>query len=535
MNDARKTSVLPLIAAAIVLSLGGLVIMRSFSLDAKGSGGPLLLSGIFPHTEDYLPSPDAQLMRWDQTTRPAQADDLQVIPGARLRDARPGLENAPWEEVVLVAEDTHPATAATIRALAEIITGQHESSVRPWQTTRYPVVILNPLDGEALPIGCHRMLRIASSGSTADDRSDRMQVQVVVAMQDLQPLAGLEAAWKLWPASSVADRAVVIEHSNHAEPSVGWGQRYAFTGRAIAEAALSELSDGDILAPDVDGLSLTDIHGAWDDEIPQQPNHDVIRWYASVQAPLIRGWVGTIFGDTVLYRGRQSDAMGVFASHLARGEWQSMHEAPSDRNLQEGRWRNQRSGSLPRLWAQRGRHGWDVHALQAHDNAGALHRQWLQQAQAGDHAARVQLRRHLLTPGLDEESRAAARAFLRENTPDLLEIAMLAETEDAQADEQFVRDWARYISGRSQQGPEGDASSMAWMINAEGGPWDGRPVLAYAAGTPILLRMAGDQPWITWRDEQGAVQHGFADADHAPITFEQRDDGWWVAPIARQE
>ncbi|TVR11958.1 MAG: hypothetical protein EA401_10060 [Planctomycetota bacterium] len=537
MNTNKKTSVLPLIAAAMVLFLGALVMLRSFSLDAKGSGGPLLLSGIFPHTEDYLPNPDPQLMRLQQYVRPAQREDLRSIPGVRLGDRRPGLENAPWEEVVLVAEDTHPATAATIRALAEIITGQHESFVRPWQAPRYPVVILNPLDGEVLPIGCHRMLRIASSGATPDGREDAMQVEVVVAMQELTPPTSPESAWNLWPASSVAERAVIIHHEHTAETSVAWGQRYAFTGRAIAEAALQALSDGGMMAPDVDGLSLLDMHGTWDDEIPQQPDHDVIRWYASVQAPLIRGWVGTIFGDTVIYRGRQSDAMGVFASHLARGEWQSLHEAPSDRDLKEGRWRNQRAGSLPRLWAQRGSHGWDVHALQAREDAGSVHREWLQQAHNGDTVARVQLRRHLLTPAISPEAQAAAREFLRSNDPDLIEQAMLAETEDAQDHERLLRDWARYSTGRSEHSPEEDVRSIALVLGEDPLPWDGRPQLLYADGIVVVAQMAYGQPWLTWRDAQGAVQHAYAThhLEAAPVVLQHDNDtDAWTIGVGSQ-
>ena len=161
----KSTSWAPIVAIAVVLGLAGIMMVRSFALDARGASGPLMVSGIFPFTEEFYPSPDNGLFEVEKdvaiVTNPSAMNN---IPGLRLGDQRQGIEAAPWEEVVLVAGDRHPVTSSVIRGLAEIITAQQPSAVFPVQPKRYPVVILQPVDGDPLPIGCQRLIRVATVG-----------------------------------------------------------------------------------------------------------------------------------------------------------------------------------------------------------------------------------------------------------------------------------------------------------------------------------------------------------------------------------
>ncbi|TVR39997.1 MAG: hypothetical protein EA402_14135 [Planctomycetota bacterium] len=501
----KPTSPLPLIAALLVLLLAGLLIMRSFSLDAQGAGGPLLVSGIFPFTEDYLPSPISGFSEFLSVHDSGQPDLALALPGLRLHDPRQGLEEAPWEEIVIAAEDRHPATAAVIRGLAEILTGQHASPLRPWTGNRYPVVIIQAVEGEALPIGCHRLFRVAAEGEMHRDRSAPMAATVHIAMQDVRGVHQLADAWDLWPARAVREWGLTIEYQqSNDEGDLGWGQRYALLGRRIAGEALSRLVDGGVLGLDADALSLEEIHGPWEGQIPQQPDHDVIRWYASSQAPLIRGWQGVLLGNSVMYRGVVSDTVGVFAAHLLRGDWQALHDKASDSHLERGEWRNSRSGRLQRLWIEAGNHGWDVLTVEPAADSGALFREWLSAAAQGSRSARIQLRRHLLARGIDAELRQSAAELLRQES-DIRELALLAERDDATDLELSAREWAHWILGRqsavpSLPLPERTIQDGDGRLNIGGfGESD------FGSGA-WLMQQVGDMRELRWRSTQGQPQ-----------------------------
>lgn len=501
----KKTSYLPIIAALCVLSAAGLLIYRSFSLDAKGAGGPMMASGIFPFTEDYLANPDPALLDSELVISEPLTQDLARFPGLDLSQKPLGIENAPWEEVVIAAEDRHPATAAVIRGLAEIISAQHQSAITVDKGDRYPVVIMLEVDGEPIPIGTHRLLRVASTGSVPKDRDGEMAFRVTVAMQDAVPDFPVSQPWQLWPASAIAESAITVELTQRPLGNVAWGPRFAHAGRSIAEGALKHLLNHGPMLSDPESLPLEAVHGPWRDEIPQQPQHDVVRWFASIQAPLIRAWSGSIVGSQLFYRGQERDAVEVFADHLSRGQWEVLAEEEPDNQIEQAQWRNQRDGSLQRLWINRQGAGWDVLAVEAHSDSGALFRQWLEQAVDGDYAARAQLRRHLFTDGIDKALRQQARDLLRQN-PDARELAMLSEMADASELEILHGAWSRWVMGYANEQPAEPIPAVDHQAL-----WDGRLVLMPYQDGGVLAQRDSRGLYLLYRQAPSATRFLRAD------------------------
>ena len=502
----KSTSCAPIVGIVVVLGLAVLMMVRSFSLDARGASGPLMVSGIFPFTEEFYPSPDSGLFEVTKSieviSNPA---DLENIPGLRLQDERQGIETAPWEEVVLVAEDRHPVTSSVIRALAEIITVQQPSAIFPIEPKRYPVVILQPVDGDPLPIGCQRVIRVATTGSAPENRDDLIDVVVSIAHQDLLPSVDVGSIWNMWPARSIAEQAVEISYKQKPLRRVAWADRFVSLGRDIAEQSLATFTDAGVVSLDTDGLELTDFHGPWDSQIPQQSSHTVVRWFGSIQSPLIRGWAGSLIGQRARYRGMERDSMELFAEHLARGQWEPRHAQAANQALLQGEWRNERFGSLQRLWMQGGDFGWDVLGVEPHPNPSDLFQGWLNAAQSGDRVARVQLRRHLTTPFFTDEQRSAAQARLRIN-PDAKELAMLGELPDATESERSAKHLAQWVFG-FEKGFFEEERNLPRLSPAESTPWDGRSKLIEGPAQMVFFvqQLSGNIE-IRWRSPESQPQ-----------------------------
>ena len=50
----KSTSWAPIVAIAVVLGLAGIMMVRSFALDARGASGPLMVSGIFRLLRNFI-------------------------------------------------------------------------------------------------------------------------------------------------------------------------------------------------------------------------------------------------------------------------------------------------------------------------------------------------------------------------------------------------------------------------------------------------------------------------------------------------
>ena len=525
----KSTSWAPVVAIVVVLALAGLMMIRSLSLDAQGASGPLMVSGIFPFTEEFYPSSSGRGFYGGKTIKIIVDDtELANIPGLRINDTRQGIEAAPWEEIVLVAEDRHPVTSSVIRGLAEIITAQHRSKVLPLEPARYPVVILQPVDGDPLPIGCQRVIRVATVGAAPEQRDEAIDVSVSLAHQDLLPALNTAAVWDMWPASSIAEQAIRVSYKQKPLQRVAWADRFVALGRDIAEEALLQFTDAGVVSLDTDALNLSDFHGPWASQIPQQSSHTVVRWFGSIQTPLIRGWAGKLIGQRAQYRGQERDSLELFAEHLGRGEWEARHVEASDKNLQAGEWRNVRVGSLQRLWMEGDDFGWDVLGVEPNAKVGELIRDWLSKAAAGDRVARIQLRRHLAAQFLSDEQRAKAQAILRDQ-PDAKELAMLGELADATAEELAAKATAQWVFGYSKANVHADLSAPTLGRGAFA--WDGRPLLLKAYNNKVVfVQQAAGFVEARWREPGTAAQVWIGAIDDmanapAPVLVKTSDKG----------
>jgi hypothetical protein len=398
---------------------------------------------------------------------------------------------------VLVAEDRHPLTSSVIRSFGELLTRQIPSTVVDWPNKRYPMISLLPLDEVQLPLGMHRVIRIATIGDQPASVDQPYQATVVISSSGSAPRQlGDLADWM--PSPGVDERVLAIDHSISGAVSVNWPIRWATTGRSIADLALGTLSGDGPLPLDVDGLTLADMHGEWPSQVPQQPEHQVLRWYSAFQAPLVRGWWGGLIGQNILLKAKDRSTWTVLDEHLSRGGWSRAEDAVSTESTA---WTRSGGDALQRFIAEPGDFGWDVGTIQVFDGAVLRHRQWLAQAKAGDPTARVQLRRHLLSPALPAQQQNEAIAILRDGT-DAREAALIGLHPAATPAEQTVSAWLAWLRER---GPRPEDTSVIPELAL--GAWDGRARLGWLGGRLLVLQSDADQRVEIWsRSPEGRLQ-----------------------------
>lgn len=377
-----RNSLFPIALAVLVCGLGLWSIRPSVGV-SRGQGGPELDAGILG-----LP-----------TRRPIRtaSERLSGTTTGRLEQGAP--DDGRWRVVVVSGADHEPMTRAVMLALGEML---YQADC---------VVILDPLRQGAipappLPLPADRVVRITSTQVTGTEQLAGAW-SATVALDLWQPRLPEDHPATAWqpPAEAAPARCVVAHHGSPAPDATGgWPERWAATGRAIAQAACdSLLKPGGVHPPPI---TLAD----WDSTLPGPPQADVVRWDASFQADLVRGWTGGIHGRTIpTATGASESALDPLQRLLASGHWQAEADSGTWRI-----WSRPKNGVIQRFALRPATDGWETTMWIERPSPADLVRDWLDAVHGGDAEgqakAKACLARAAQTPALPEDLRAQAAA-----------------------------------------------------------------------------------------------------------------------------
>lgn len=354
-----RNSLTPLVFVVLV-AVAAVLLTRS---DVEpGMGGPTIYPGIFrlPVKERFLVA-SAPLDASNEVGKPSDGEPATV--------AARGEE---WRVVVVSADDRQPLTSAAVLALAERL------------TTHGAVVVVDPLDAPAFPLGADRQLRVSTTDAVLPSESGGVcSGRVRVTSRLLRPADGHPMTRLLPAAGAEHDRAVDITHRSRATvgTTVSWPQRYAAMGRGIADAALARLAAGGLPAL-VDAqthlrLATLRPRADWGSTLWLPPSSDTLRWDGAVQEAFVRGWIGTINGTASLDRtGAPVSSLNPLLDRLKRAGWSEQSEAS---DLIPGRrlFSSQRDGDIRWLTIDVRPHGWEVVVWQERGGLVALAESWI--------------------------------------------------------------------------------------------------------------------------------------------------------------
>lgn len=358
-----RNSLTPLVFVVLV-AVASVLLTRS---DVQpGMGGPVIYPGIF-----RLPKRDRFLV----VSAPLDASD--VVDQASEGDVPPPLSGGEargeeWRVVVVSADDRQALTSAVVLALAEKLTAHGV------------VVVVDPLDAPAFPLGADRRLRVSTADAVMP--TDPVAVcsgRVHVSSRLLIPIVGHPMARLLPSAGVVRDSAVDITHRSTAKAgtSIHWPERYAAMGRGIADAALARLALGGLptLIDTQTNRRLTTLRprADWGSTLWLPPSSDTLRWDGAVQEDFVRGWLGTINGTASLSRtGAPVSSLDPLLDRLKRADWTEQSDGT---DLIPGRrlFSSQREGTVRWLSIDARPHGWEIVVWQERGGLVALADGWL--------------------------------------------------------------------------------------------------------------------------------------------------------------
>jgi len=223
--------------------------------------------------------------------------------------------------------------------------------------------------------------------------------------------------------------------------------------------------------------------------VTNPPKAGVERWSGVFQLPLVRGWSGAIVGTEVpvTKKGTIKPTIEILEKVMGKGRWHPPEVDGSDR-----RWRGNEASDFEYAVARKRSWGWRLAVMERHPDALEVVDAWIEAAEAGDPTARMQLRRHLLAPGLAEGRRTRAGRILRRD-PDAAELAVLGRLSDASVEEVRAADTIAWCRGLVDQAPR-----LIGM--GDGAAWNGRPtLLTWETGAAVVAPTRGDALQCWWR------------------------------------
>jgi len=480
-----RHSWLPLAAAAAALAVSFMLISRG--PDERGQGGPQLEAGIFPEQGRTVTAPPAEVLAATSEILPAASSAT-----GHLADRRSPLVRLPWNAIALVADDRDPLTKAAIFALGEFLSGQVPHPL-VGESTEEDSVCIVPLDGRALPLQVHRLLRIRTRDRVGGERpGGRLEARLEVEVLDARQQSATGATGRL-AAGGVREIAFTVRHrSGPVEATVAgdWASWYAGVGRHLAGAILAEAIPGEGPTPlPADGLGYAGRYAGWKGIVPLQYTHEVVRWEGAFQEPLIRGWAGRIMGTEVVYRQRTISTLVHFRNFLESHGWKNLDWKPEGRS----HWTRGKSDDIDHLLAVRTRSGWALAAWLDNPDGERLRRRWITTLRDGgvDPAAAAWLRRYVAAGVFSD-----AEVEILAASDDPRDRVALAAAGGGSADDALLASWVGYCEGLGER-PDADPQAAL----RPGDTWDRRPSLAVAGDACFLLVSDGRLAEATWRED----------------------------------
>lgn len=370
-----RNSLLPLVAAVLLFGAGLLLIRPNV---VRGQGGPQIEPGILS-----LP------MR-----RPIRTESAPLGGSTAARLTAGVRDDGRWRVVVVGGADNEDATRAAMLALGEILFRAD------------CVVVMDPLRTSSdpappMPLPADRVIRIAtrSAAGTGDLAGDWTAELTLDMWQPRLPEGHPGAAWQ--PLVEGLPLRCSVEHHGRPTAAAGWPERWAATGRAIAEAALAAMGPPGGPHPPT-GSAPAD----WGSILPMPPQPETVRWAACFQHDLVRGWSGAVIGRSLPGKnGSSESALEPLLRQVKSGQWKTEADAGPWKV-----WSRPKDGITQWFAVRPNPDGWDTTMWIERPAAADLVRGWIRDA-ASDPAAHASAKRAVLTPAVPEDLRRQAAAL----------------------------------------------------------------------------------------------------------------------------
>jgi hypothetical protein len=362
-----KNSLLPVVMVVAV------AVLALYSLRGQaqpGMHGPDIFPGIF-----RLPKKD----KFPVISAPAKFDNQIEAHG-------PTLSNNPetWRVVLLSAQDRAPMTRAVVLSLAEQLT-KHGS-----------VVIVDPAEAPAFPMGCDRIINVATvTDENPRALGDAMRAQLEIQVQLARFAPTHPAAALFRDEGNTTQQKISLRFNAKPQASVdGWPQWWSACGRQAAQELLSACAPGGIPAvSDVQTkkwLATMVPPSDWGIPLNQPLTTSNLNWDFGFQEDFIRGWSGHITGMSVTKKNGSSEpTLTQLMDRVSAGKWE-LAGAP-DTHL----YRREQNGHSE--WfgfsALPNNAGWSVTWWQERQGILGLLEDWFTAAQKNDEAAVIAQRR----------------------------------------------------------------------------------------------------------------------------------------------
>jgi hypothetical protein len=202
----------------------------------------------------------------------------------------------------------------------------------------------------------------------------------------------------------------IAHHSRATAPVPAWSNWWAGSGRDVAEKILERFAPGGLPAV-VDETTrkwlseLTPLSD-WGSALTQPPSTDQLQWEFAFQEALVRGWVGTVPGLTVMNRsGKEEPTIDQLLSRMKAGKWDSAGIA----GFQLFTRKHENQTEWFSIASRTQGVGWSVVWWQERAGMPDLLNEWATAAKAGDRGAARLLHAHRNCPALPKELQDAAR------------------------------------------------------------------------------------------------------------------------------
>jgi hypothetical protein len=360
-----RNSLWPLVMVVCVVAL------TIFSLRGQaqpGMHGPDIFPGIF-----RLPKKD----KFPIISADAQFDNQVSAHG-------PTLSQNPetWRVILISAVDRKPMTRAVVLSLAEQLTKNGS------------VVIVDPAETPAFPMGCDRVLSVATlseENPTVLGEPTRAQVEVHV---QLARFSATHPAAVLFRDEGTQETQKITLNV-FAKPQgvvAGWPQWWAACGRQVSSELLRACAPQGVPAVSDEQtkrwLATMVPPSDWGTPLSQPLTTDNLHWDFGFQEDLIRGWSGHITGMSVTKKnGAQEPSVNQLMERVKAGQWE-LAGAPDThiyRREQHGHREWFAFSALPNDA------GWSVSWWQEREGILALFEQWFAAAQNKDDLSAAQL------------------------------------------------------------------------------------------------------------------------------------------------
>ncbi len=295
-----RNSLLPIFGVCAVLAVALFAIRGQAN---PGIHGPDIFPGIF-----RLPKKDKF---------PIVSASLKIDNMVEAEGAIPFSSPESWRIILISARDREPMTRAVVLSLAEILT-RHGS-----------VAIVDPVETDAFPMGCDRVINVATLSATNPTTLGADGAASIVVETKLSRLPLKHPASMLHrDPNGPVQQSMTITHRSRADGTIdGWPQWWAGCGRKIADTILQHLSpQGLPPVSDAETRKWLDSllpRSDWGTPLTLPPTTTHLQWDYAFQEDLVRGWVGHITGMTVSTKsGGTEPALVQLENRMASGSWE---------------------------------------------------------------------------------------------------------------------------------------------------------------------------------------------------------------------